>query len=437
MGNHKFSRLIPTSQPDISQDDATYTTSYRRGRLFSWFEFGMIIGCTLLIASIATYSVGSITKHPEAVRPEAIVGLCCAGVLLLSVSYFVFRRVWRRIRIQDVEAGTGKKKWTISSPIPISPSKLMAENPFKPRSGYTMVHTERPSQRPDDGSHTWLTNKFLAAPRNRPRRGRDFGLAEGIREGKEDSERLMTSSGSDRSSAELSENRSSLDDITAAQLWRSVFELPGEVGPDRQRRAGSRHDLTTKRSMGQGNWGDSDRHTDTSDGSRAESFSEVTIIITKPSPTATADSGPARDRQRSEDLSGRAPLGWIDPLRSHPIQLRRDASIRQTKSSQSLVSPSKDSMRFPQQPQRPRSAEPRPDWGRRGYELGGNGIQQHTQHGRSDRQSHRTRAEKDAGAGEALALHMPTAHRALRRARSPGLIGTVDGGGLRKAYLVQ
>ena len=324
MGYSGFSKL---QTDDIVEDgiDVPRASGRRnRTRPFTPFELGLITTLILFAAALATYTIIYIVQHRGAIRPAAVAALSCVALLLLAVAYSVYKRIRRPNWFRDVESGASIQKWTISAPIPMSQTN-MSEVTIESKATYTSLSSKTRLQKqppkPADKKPNRL--KFWTSKKS------------------DEAEHLISSTSSERSSAELSE------DYRPPSLWRSVFELPGE-DPDASRPATP--ELPT------GN---------------------VQIIVTKPEPTARQSLHRGRAQSSSSaDISAlRRSLLAVDPLRSNPFhQLQRDPSVRQTRSSHALGDkdrPLVDNqvLSAPIQPRRPRSAEPGPDRARLGYDL--------------------------------------------------------------------
>ncbi|KAK0628511.1 hypothetical protein B0T17DRAFT_522889 [Bombardia bombarda] len=351
MGSSGFTKLPPYSSEGVRP------VNIRRRRLFSPVELGLLIALILLATALAIFSVVYIVQHRGVIRPAAVAAVCSTVLLLLGVTYVVYRRIrqpdWRAGR--DVESGYGVgRKWAISAPIPIVTSEMGQSMP-ETKGAYTAV----------PGGHTQLevSHPTTKAKAKAGGRWRLWGIPTICKTTHEDCESLIVSdSGSGRMSCDISdEDWSHAGDASysgaAGVLWRSVFELPG--GSEAKR--SSRYSLIQ-----------------TAFESRRKSNPPVKIVITKPEPTATATpSRPSPSLQRSSidtvrssnSSPPRQPLAF-DPLRSNPVQLRRDPSLRQTKSTHDLPSPLRSTPPDATPVvRRPRSAEPGPDRLKLGYDL--------------------------------------------------------------------
>ncbi|KAK3335605.1 hypothetical protein B0T19DRAFT_13577 [Cercophora scortea] len=312
----------------------------RRQRPFSRFELVLLITIVLFAATNAIFSAVYIIKHPG-IQIAAIAGLSGAILLLLGAGLTVYLRVRATHRRGDLESGIGKQ-WRISAPIPITPPTVELEGEsVGSKAGYTYLPQQSPSE------SIQLPKSYHRAASKTPKKD-GFLSCWTSRKSKteaeqEDREFLISS---ERSSTDMSEDQFSLGsrDGVKGSLWTSIFELAGEAGFEQQRRANSQR---KSRRI-----------------SKAAEPSEVKIIITKPEPTATLSpplSRPQSPASLNTAATGRNKLTAADGLRSHPVYIHRDPSVRKTKSTQTLASASKFLAAPDTLPQRPRTAEPGPD----------------------------------------------------------------------------
>ncbi|KAK3393993.1 hypothetical protein B0H63DRAFT_31701 [Podospora didyma] len=321
-----------------SQSIKMDVTSRRRSP-FSRFELAILIPLVAFTAALAIFTIVDIVDHRGVVRPLTIAALCSTCMLLLAVGYVVFMRLRRPNACQDLESGISKD-WKISAPIPISAP--MKQTTYESKGSYTVV--------PGSGlpCHATLINRAYIVLKKGVK-GVQSRSTLWMSTTQEDRQCLLFN-GSDRSSTELSEDWADNEKKPKEEgLWNSVFELSGDAAKlEEKRRSEARLSAALTRAAGP----------------------DVKIVLTKPEAVVSQST----DRRASSfdmgDLRQSAnPPASIDPLRSHPIQfLRRDPSVRQTKSSQTLASAPKS--RDPQPAlRRPRSAEPGPDRSRLGYDL--------------------------------------------------------------------
>ncbi|KAK3330455.1 hypothetical protein B0H66DRAFT_527810 [Apodospora peruviana] len=421
------------------------TVTTRRGRAFTKFELGLITTLVVFAAALATYTVIYIVQHRGAIRPAAVATLSCVAVLLLAVAYSVRQRIRRpnwfggdvESRITTMPSTTAGKKWAILAPIPMSLSQTnMSEVTVGSKATYTPLVDSRlrPLMLTPPPPERFPEHEVgdILATRKKHGRWLKFWISKRARHEGRHEQRLI-SYGSERLSSEISElgdDKPSFDGRPVG-LWRSVFELQGEEA------AVAAAAITLEPSNEQ---------------TQIDSNTDVRIVVTKPEPTARGRAQswvdlrlPSLQQQRSLGSSA------IDGLRSNPVQLRRDPSVRQTKSSHALVtltgtsSPSQEDLLTAAAdntvtvPPRSRSAEPRPDRARLGHDLAA--LQLHIDRAVANMDSNRramatTRTQTPPP--PPLSQSSSSSARPLRRAKSPVLVSSMGRSGhdLRSAYQV-
>ncbi|KAK0754280.1 hypothetical protein B0T18DRAFT_34443 [Schizothecium vesticola] len=160
--------------------------------------------------------------------------------------------------------------------------------------------------------------------------------------------------------------RSSVESSEAARghgLWHSIFELPADAMLEKLRQKNlKRLSKESRRSMQE--MSGSDRPA-----SGGDSSPDFQIVVTRPQATASRLGDSRRSSTpSSSEVSLRETSLAFDPLRANPVQLKRDPSMRQTRSSHDLGGLCKSNTRAPAA-QRPRSAEPGLDRCALGHEL--------------------------------------------------------------------
>jgi hypothetical protein len=304
-----------------------------RRRPFSQVELCLLVPLTAFSAAVTVFTTIYLIQHRGTIKPVAIAALSCTSLLLLVVVYIVCRRLRRPDWHRDIEAGP-VQKWQISAPL--APSSK--QTTFDSKGLYGAV----PESRPSTPGKSTLSSKVRLAVKRTFNSGL---LSQRSLEGPQgDRTALIRQNfdGESRSSSDSSE------DEAGEGLWRSVFELAGDARLEQLRRANlkrlSRESRHSRYEMG--GW-ESDKSKETNG---------VEIVVTKPQPTASADSG--RRASLADVRSLRDVSLAFDPLRANPVQLSRDPSVRQTKSSHDLPSLLKSNDRKTPSLRRPRSAEP-------------------------------------------------------------------------------
>ncbi|KAK0703720.1 hypothetical protein B0T26DRAFT_509446 [Lasiosphaeria miniovina] len=406
---------------------------------FSRLELALITPLLALTTAVEIYAAVYMAQHrKEAVQPLAVVALSCASLVLLSAGCVISLRLSRHrpedpSRRGDVESAPGARRLQISAPIPITTPPPMKQTTFDSKGVYTVVPGGY--RHPHPQPHLSVADKLcLALFKRTPKRGRGSTFTS------EDDGQALLSSGSERSSADMSEETASEGGEGPGGLWNSVFELAaGDAHSkldQRRRRSGFWHSATPPQRQ--------PRHEAESEGAPrpVDRLCDVTIVLTRPDATA-APSAP------SSNLKPARPA-MQDPLRSHPVQIlrvSRDPSVRQTRSTQTLASPAVQKNRETaaasylannNTPRRPRSAEPGPDRSRLGYDLAT--LQLYLDRTASD--LNRTgwmvsaaaktqdRASRTAATTTTPAGGAPRA--ALRRSRSPSPTGSESESGIQR-----
>ncbi|KAK3363012.1 hypothetical protein B0T25DRAFT_27390 [Lasiosphaeria hispida] len=327
MGRWKFTKL--QSHPEADDGPVVHK---RSRRAFTRLELCLLVPLVVFAAALGAFTIVYIIQHQGAVRPAAVAALCCTSLTLLSIGYVVSRRARRPDWCRDLESGS-PKNWHISAPVPLS-SPETRQPTFVSKASYTSL----PYSRPSSPCPSTLTNKVYLAVKN------TFKSSPNLLS--RSSFESSTSSATQDDRERLIENQPSAEspEIGAeGMLWTAVFELSGEARLAELKR------LSIKELSA----GDIEKP-------NSKGTSEVKIVVTKPQPIAS----PPRSRRGSSDDARPNKRGVpleFDPLRSNPFQVRRDLSVRLTKSAQTLSSsPSKGRTADPIL-RRPRSAEPGPD----------------------------------------------------------------------------
>jgi hypothetical protein len=331
MGHHGFTQL-----PSLPNESWMVPT-IRRRRPFSRVELCLLVPLTAFAAILAVFTTIYLIRHHDTVKPVAIAALCCTSLLLVGVGYIISRRLQRPEWHRDVEAGS-LQKWQISAPLQASPATK--QTTLDSKGFYAAISENRPST---PGKLTLSSKVRLAMKRTFSSGLLSQRSVESLQGRQEDRAVLIRqlADGESRSSSDSSE------DEAGEGLWRSVFELAGDARLEQLRRANLKR--LSKES----------RHsTYEMSGWDSRESNSVGIIVTKPQPTASSIHG--RRTSLADLRSLREVSLAFDPLRANPVQLSRDASMRQTKSSHDLPSLLRSTDRTAPSIRRPRSAEPHP-----------------------------------------------------------------------------
>ncbi|KAK0730750.1 hypothetical protein B0H67DRAFT_48839 [Lasiosphaeris hirsuta] len=322
MGRWEFTKL--QSHPEADEGPVVHR---RSRRAFTRLELCLLVPLVIFAVALAAFTIIYIVQHNGAVKPAAVVALCCTTLTLLSIGYVVSRRARRPDWYRDLESGS-LQNWQISAPVPMS-SPETSQATLVSNTSYAPI----PNTRPSSPCPSTLTNKVYLAVKN------TFKSSPSLLS--RSSFESSTSSATQDDRERLLENQSSAEtpEIGAeGKLWTAVFELSGEARLAELKR------LSIK-----------ELSAEDIEKPNSEGTSQVKIVVTKPQPIAS----PPRSRRGSFD-GGRSKRDMsleFDPLRSNPFQVRRDLSVRLTKSAQTLSSPSKGRTADPIL-RRPRSAEP-------------------------------------------------------------------------------
>ncbi|KAK4454678.1 hypothetical protein QBC34DRAFT_139243 [Podospora aff. communis PSN243] len=330
MGHHGFTQL-----PSLP-NESWMAPATRRRRPFSRVELCLLIPLIVFAALLAVFTIIYLIRHRGTVKPVAIAALCCTSLLLLGVGYIVSRRLQRPEWHRDVEAGPFQKL-QISAPLPASP--VTKQTTFDSKGFYAAISESRPST---PGQSTLSGKVRLAMKRTFNPGLLSQSSVESLQGRREDrvAHIRQPADGESRSSSDSS------GDEAGEGLWRSVFELAGDARLEQLRQAN--HKRLSRES----------RHSRYEMSGWARESNGVEIIVTKPQPTASGASG--RGTSLADARSQREISLAFDPLRANPVQLTRDTSMRQTKSSHDLPSLLRSTDRTTPSLRRPRSAEPRP-----------------------------------------------------------------------------
>lgn len=328
MGYHGY-----TQQPGyVYQQDLERGTTYHQGHgqhLFTRTELAVLIPLTTLATGFGVFTfVYSVNQRSSTIQPAAIAALGGTSLLLIVVVFLVFQRLRRPAssRIAGPRAETYHR---------------VAQETTEPGELYAAVPITKPlSPTPS----TFASRLRLAL---------DNSVAAGLLpRGSFDSESSSTAN-DDREFLLLPDSgRSSVESSEAARghgLWHTIFELPAEAKLEKLRQKNlKRLSKESRRSMQEmssskrpASMGDSSPH----------------IVVTRPQATASRPGDSRRSSApSSSDVSLRETSLTFDPLRANSVQRKRDASMRQTRSSHDLGGLCKNNSRAPTAP-RPRSVE--------------------------------------------------------------------------------
>lgn len=347
MGYHGY-----TQQPGyVYQQDLERGTTYHQGHrqhLFTRPELAVLIPLTTLATGFGVFTfVYSVNQRSSTIQPAAIAALGGTSLLLIVVVFLVFQRLRRpassRIAGPRAEIPTWQT-WANappSRPMP-APYHRMAQETTEPGELYAAVPITKP---PSPTPSTFASRLRLAL---------ENSVAAGLLpRGSFDSESSSTAN-EDRELLLLPDSgRSSVESSEAARghgLWHTIFELPAEAKLEKLRQKNlKRLSKESRRSMQEmssskcpASMGDSSPH----------------IVVTRPQATASRPGDSRRSSApSSSDVSLRETSLTFDPLRANPVQPKRDASMRQTRSFHDLGGLCKNNSRAPTVP-RPRSVEP-------------------------------------------------------------------------------
>lgn len=337
MGYHGY-----TQQPGyVYQQDLERGATYHQGHrqhLFTRTELAVLIPLATLATGFGVFTfVYSVNQRSSTIQPAAIAALGGTSLLLIVVVFLVFQRLRRpassRIAGLRAEIPTWQT-WANappSRPMP-APYRRMTQETTEPGELYAAVPITKP---PPSTPSTFVSRLRLAL---------ENSVAAGLLpRGSFDSESSSTAN-EDRELLLLPDSgRSSVESSEVARghgLWHTIFELPAEAKLEKLRQKNlKRLSKESRRSM-----------QEMSSSKRTASMGDSSphIVVTRPQATASPS---------SSDVSLRETSLTFDPLRANPVQPKRDASMRQTRSSHDLGELCKNNSRAPTAP-RPRSVEP-------------------------------------------------------------------------------
>jgi len=339
MGYHRVTQL------EAYQYDLEGGTTYHRRRrqhLFTRTELALLIPLTTLGTGLGVFTVVYIVSQRNTIQPAAIAALGGTSLLLIAVLIFVFRRLRRPAWSSGVEPQAEKSTWQASratvpptTAVPVPYHRMVPES-TEPRELLAAVPiTKPPSPAPSTfGSRLRHAIEKSVSADILPRGSFD---GQSSSAGHEDRE-LLLHSDSGRSSIESSEAG------RGHGLWHSIFELPADGKLEKLRQKNLKRLSKESRRSRQDMTG-FDRPV-----SRGDNPPVVQIVVTRPQATAS----------RSGDSRRSSAAPSFDPLRANPVHLKRDPSMRQTRSTQDLTRLGKGNTTIPAV-RRPRSAEPGPD----------------------------------------------------------------------------
>ncbi|KAK0632895.1 hypothetical protein B0T14DRAFT_47481 [Immersiella caudata] len=332
MGHHGFTQL-----PSLPNESWMVPATQPRRRPFSRVELCLLVPLTAFSAAVTVFTTIYLIRHRGTIKPVAIAALCCTGLMLLVLVYIVCRRLQRPDWHRDVEAGH-VQKWQISAPL--GPSSGTKQTTCDSKGLYTAV----PESRPSTPGKSTLSSKVRLAVKRTFSSGLLSQSPLESPQGDRTALIRQNFDGESRSSSDSSE------DEAGEGLWRSVFELAGDARLEQLRRANlKRLSRESRHSRYEMSGWESDK---------SKEATRVEIVVTKPPPTAAGDGG---GRASLADVRSLRDVALaFDPLRANPVQLSRDPSVRQTKSSHDLPSLLKSNDRKTPSLRRPRSAEPGP-----------------------------------------------------------------------------
>lgn len=347
MGYHGFTQRQGYMYQQDLERGATYHQRHRQ-QLFTRTELAVLIPLTTLATGFGVFTfVYSVNQRSSTIQPAAIATLGVTSLLLIVVVFLVFQRLRRTASSRIAGPGAEETAWQTwanappSRPVPV-PYHRMVQETTEPGELYAAI----PIAKPRSPTPSTFASRLRLALENSVGAGllsRGSFDSESLSTANEDRE-LLLHPDSGRSSVETSES------ARGHGLWHSIFELPAEAKLEKLRQKNlKRLSKESRRSMQE--MSGSDRPASMGDGSPK-------IVVTRPRATASRPGDSRRSwAPSSSDVSLRETSLTFDPLRANPVQLKRDPSMRQTRSSHDLGGLCKNSTRAPTAP-RPRSAEP-------------------------------------------------------------------------------
>lgn len=342
---------LPQRQGYVYRQDLERGTTYpqrHRQPLFTRTELAVVIPLTTLATGFGVFTfVYSVNQHSSTIQPAVIAALGGTSLLLIIVVFIVFQRLRKpgssRIAGPRAENPTWQS-WANappSRPVPV-PYHRMVQETTEPGELYAAVPIAKPpSPTPSTfGSRLRLALENSVAAGLLPRGSFDSESSSIANEDRE----LLLLPDSGRSSVESSEA------ARGHGLWHSIFELPAEAKLEKLRQKNlKRLSKESRRSM---------QELSSSNRPASMGDSSPQIVVTRPEATASRPGDSRRSSApSSSDVSLRETSLTFDPLRANPVQLKRDPSMRQTRSSHDLGGLCKNNSRAPVAP-RPRSVEP-------------------------------------------------------------------------------
>jgi len=334
MGYRGFTRL---QQHDV-EGGAVYNLR-RRQHLFTRTELALLIPLTTLATGVGVFTVVYTVHQRNTIEPAVLAALGGISLLLIVVVLVVFRWLRRPTWCGQVDSGPVRRVWQASPNLPVTravpvhhPEVVAAPVMTEPGELCAAVPIAvPPSPKPSTfTSRVRLAIEKAACANLLSRRSFDSDTSFVAHEDQD----VLLPSDSGRSSVESS------DGGRGQGLWQSVSELPGVAKHEKLRKQNlkrlSRESRRSRRDMG-------------------EDASNFQMVVTKPEPTASRRSSALPPH----DVSLRETSLVFDPLRANPVQLRRDPSMRQTRSSHDL--PGLCRISASPSLRRPRSAEPAPN----------------------------------------------------------------------------
>jgi hypothetical protein len=359
MAHHGFTQRQGYMYRHDLEGGATYHQKHRQ-QLFTRTELALLIPLTTLATGLGSFTVAYIVHQRNSIQPAAIAALGGTSLLLIVVVFLVFQRLRRPASSRIAGPRAEKTTWQTwanapaSRPVAVSYHRMVQET-TEPGELYATV----PITKPPSPTPSTFTSRLRLALQN------SVGAGFASR-GSFDSQSSSTAN-EDRELLLLPDSgRSSVESSDAARghgLWHSIFELPADAKLEKLRQKNLKR-LSKESRWSMQEMGDSDRPV-----SRADGSPDFQIVVTRPQATASRLGDYLRSSTpSSSEVSLRETSLAFDPLRANPVQLKRDPSMRQTRSSHDLGGLCKSNTRAPAA-QRPRSAEPGLDRCALGYGL--------------------------------------------------------------------
>ncbi|KAK1827214.1 hypothetical protein QBC39DRAFT_362530 [Podospora conica] len=357
MGYHRLTQL--QAYPHDLEGGAIYRRVPRQ-HLFTRTELAVLVPLTALATGLGVFTVVYIVHQRNTIQPGVIAALGGTSLLLLAVVFLVFRRLRRPALSRDMRPraeNSMRQAWT---PIPTTATAPVPYHSTMqvPTTGPTELYAAVPVSKSPSPTPSTFGSRLRLAIENSVSAGR-------LSRGSFDSTSTSTAH-EDRELLLLSDSsRTSVDSSEAREghgLWHSVFELPGDDKLEKLRQKNLKR-LSKESRRSRQEMTEFDRPISGGD-------SSPRIVVTRPQATASR-SGDSRlsSTPSSEEVSLRETSLKFDPLRANPVQIKRDPSMRQTRSSHDLAGLIKNDTSYPfPAVRRPRSAEPGPDRCRLGHE---------------------------------------------------------------------